>query len=78
MDLRDFIRGDNALKDLGAQQVIAGSVVFAIRVVDIFREHIEDVPEDMKMDMAEAVDLFMSGVGEFVDMDALMEAFGER
>jgi len=78
MDLRDYIRGDNALKDLGAQQVIAASVVFAIRVVDIFREHIEDAPDAMKMEMAEAVDLFMGGVGEFVDMDALMEAFGER
>ena len=78
MDLRDFIRGDSALKDLGAQQTIAASVVFAIRVVDIFRDHIDEVPEGMKMEMAEAVDLFMSGVGEFVDMDALMEAFGER
>lgn len=78
MDLRDFIRGDSALKDIGAQHVVVASVVFAMRVVDIFREHIEDVPDDMHRDMAEAVDMFMSGVGEFVDMDALLEAFGER
>lgn len=77
MDLRDYIHGDDSLKELGAQNVIAASVVFAVRIVDIFREYMDDVPDAMRVDMAEAVDMFMSGVGEFVDMDALMEAFGE-
>lgn len=77
MDLRDFIHGDAVLKDLGASQVVTQSVVFALRLVDILREYMDDVPDEMKDEISLAIDLFMGGVGEFVDMDALMQAFGE-
>ncbi len=77
MDLRDFISGDKALKDLGASQVVMQSVVFALRMVDIIEEHVSDLPDEMHEQLIDAVDMFMSGVGEFVDMDALMGAFGE-
>jgi len=78
MDIREYVPGDQRMKDLGAQEVVAASVVFAIRLVEIVRENIDSLPDDIVAGLGEAVDAFMAGAAEFMDMDALMEAFGER
>lgn len=65
------------MKELGASQVVLGSVVFALRMVDIIREFMDDIPDAMRQEIAEVIDIYMGSVGEFVDMDAVYRAFGE-
>lgn len=78
MDLRDYISGDDTIKDIGVNQVMASAVVFSIRIVEILSEYIDEIPDAMKQDVGDAVSSMLSGAGEFVDMDALMGAFGEE
>ena len=75
--LRDFISGDEATKERGADQSMTAAVVFACRIVDVFREYEFEMPEGMRCEMQEAVDWFMGAVSEFVDVGALMRSFGE-
>lgn len=77
MSIRDFIRGDERTKDTGESQIIIAATVFGCRVVEIVQAHIDSIPVELKDDLQEAVDWFLSGVGEFIDVDEVLASFGD-
>lgn len=73
MDIRDFISGTPEQKDDFSALVMSQSIMFATDLILLIDRWIDDLPDEMKAELAHIINHFYGMVSEFVDVQALME-----